>query len=163
MAETDVAAQLNAVLERTRAKADQWVRQIALEADTRLREKTPVDTGRARGNWNIGVDSPDGTWSDLKREGAGPAMPREIPPGVGLGHRVYLTNSVPYIEVLEYGGYPNPPKRGTGKTIGGFSRQAPAGMVRITAVELQPVAEEIAGKIAAGFREAETLRGSGGL
>ena len=36
-------------------------------------------------------------------------------------------------------------------------------MVRITAVELAPVAEEIAQKIAAGFREAETMRGSSGL
>jgi len=159
MAETDVAAQLNAVLERTRAKADQWVRVITMEADRRLIEKTPVDTGRAAGNWNIGVDAADNTWSDLKRPGPRP----ELPEGVGLGHRIYLTNSVPYIELLEYGGYPNPPKRGKGKTIGGYSRQAPQGMVRITAVELAPVAEEIAQKIAAGFREAETMRGSSGL
>jgi hypothetical protein len=36
---------------------------------------------------------------------------------------------------LEYGGYPNPPKSGSGKTAGGYSIQAPAGMVRVSAAE----------------------------
>jgi lysozyme family protein len=49
---------------------------------------------------------------------------------------MYLTNSLPYAMTIEYGGYPNPPKNPTGKTIGGFSTQAPAGVVRVTAEEM---------------------------
>ena len=52
-------------------------------------------------------------------------MPKSI-----LGKRLFFTNNLPYINKLEYGGYPNPPKNVTGKTAGGFSLQAPIGWVR---------------------------------
>ena len=39
-----------------------------------------------------------------------------------------ITGKYPYSGVLDYGGYPNPPKEGTGKTFGGYSTQAPDGM-----------------------------------
>lgn len=48
---------------------------------------------------------------------------------------------MPYIRKLEYGGYPDPVKKGSWdkkkktyviKTVGGFSRQAPKGMVGLT-------------------------------
>lgn len=39
-----------------------------------------------------------------------------------------ITGKYPYSGVLDYGGFPNPPKQGTGKTIGGYSTQAPKGM-----------------------------------
>ena len=35
----------------------------------------------------------------------------------------------PYSTVLDEGKYPNPPKKGTGKTLGGYSTQALNGMV----------------------------------
>ena len=37
---------------------------------------------------------------------------------------------MPYAATIEFGRYPNPPRRGTGRTIDGFSTQAPKGMVR---------------------------------
>jgi hypothetical protein len=52
-----------------------------------------------------------------------------------------IASGLPYIRILEYGGYPNPPVRGSWdratrqwvvKSSGGFSRQAPQGMVRVT-------------------------------
>ena len=42
---------------------------------------------------------------------------------------MFYANDMPYINKLEYGGFPNPaanPK----KTVGGFSDQAPKGWVR---------------------------------
>jgi|TARA_R110000737_G_scaffold64622_3_gene92391 hypothetical protein len=42
-----------------------------------------------------------------------------------------LTN-YPYGAVLDEGQYPNPPKQGTGKTVGGYSTQAPKGMTEPT-------------------------------
>lgn len=38
----------------------------------------------------------------------------------------------PYSGVLDKGEYPNPPKKGTGKTRSGYSTQAPKGMVKPT-------------------------------
>jgi hypothetical protein len=44
--------------------------------------------------------------------------------------------------VIEYGQYPNPPKGGAGKTSGGYSTQAPAGMVRVTVMEYEKYLRE---------------------
>lgn len=45
-------------------------------------------------------------------------------------HLIWFTNNVVYMQVIEYGLYPNPPKHGTGRTSGGYSTQAPKGVVR---------------------------------
>lgn len=92
--------------------------------------KTPVDTGRARGNWNVSVGKEDSstteatlksglkyTENDMKSDGDEP---------------IFISNNLPYIETLEYGGYPNPPKSQSGKTVNGFSKKAPNGMVGVT-------------------------------
>jgi hypothetical protein len=76
---------------------------------------------------------------------------------------IYIQNNTPYIRKLEYGGYPKNPKHGgktrlifnknnegrlisiTGgdpKTINGFSRQAPAGMVGVTMAKAQQLFEK---------------------
>jgi len=111
-------------------RADQLVRALVQEADHRLRLRSPVDTGRFRGNWYIAQDVPD----DAEQLGpfpTGPAAPRAVPPDVRAGGVTYITNTVPYAEELEYG----------------RSQQAPGGMVRITAAELAPLAEQIATRI----------------
>ena len=43
-----------------------------------------------------------------------------------------VTGNYPYGGVINEGGYPNPPKAGTGKTSGGFSTQAPKGITKPT-------------------------------
>ena len=45
---------------------------------------------------------------------------------------IYISNNLPYITKLEYGGYPKNPKGGSGKTVNGYSKQAPEGMVGVT-------------------------------
>ena len=92
-------------------------------------KKTPVDTGRARGNWNITVGVDDYTQS----ENVTPKFhsSNEVPDPKG-DETIYISNNLPYITKLEYGGYPNPPKGGSGKTVNGYSRQAPEGMVGVT-------------------------------
>jgi hypothetical protein len=55
----------------------------------------------------------------------------------------YLRNNLPYAAIVEYGGYPNPPKTPElrqvppGKTKNGFSTQAPQGMVRVTGMAFE--------------------------
>ena len=125
--------------------------------------KSPVDTGNFRANWNFSFGSPD--FSTRDAAGAGEAGGAEVvgkmksdiasaQDGV-LGKTSCLANGLPYGPILEYGGYPNPPKKGSYvkgsgyviKSVGGFSRQAPQGMVRVTLVAFDEVlrvaAEEV--------------------
>jgi hypothetical protein len=104
---------------------------------------TPVDTGRARASWNVSAGSPSTRVPPpgrYRRPAAiGPA--RQALSGIGLYDSIWITSTLPYIKVLEYGGYPDPPKLGSWdkrrgvyviKSSKGFSKQAPRGMVRVT-------------------------------
>lgn len=90
------------------AKVEENHHKVALELFTKIHQKTPKDTGEAQESWHF-----------------------EIIPD---GYRIW-SNS-PYIHRLEYGLYPNPPKGGQGKTVNGFSKQAPKGFVRLSIKEV---------------------------
>ena len=92
-------------------------------------KKTPVDTGRARGNWNISVGHDDTTVKETKRKT--PLSISKMPEPKG-DESIFISNNLPYITTLEYGGFPNPPKKDGGKTVNGYSKQAPEGMVGVT-------------------------------
>lgn len=93
-------------------------------------KKTPVDTGRARANWNVSVGSNDTSITEeTKKNGLKHEISEINPNG---DESIFISNNLPYIEKLEYGGYPNPPKSKSGKTVNGYSKQAPNGMVGVT-------------------------------
>ena len=92
-------------------------------------KKTPVDTGRARANWNVSVGSPD--TSTTENTTTTPMSKSKMPDPKG-DESIFISNNLPYITTLEYGGFPNPPKKDGGKTVNGFSKQAPNGMVGVT-------------------------------
>jgi hypothetical protein len=118
------------------------VRKSTMEVFKAVVLKTPVDTGRARANWNVSQNAINTTTTEStnQQRGIGEATKALSMPAGGV---VYLANSLPYAPVLEYGGYPNPPKKGKGKTIGGFSTQAPAGMVRLSAQEFSDHVQKV--------------------
>jgi len=101
-------------------------------------KRTPVDIGTARGNWQATVNAPSASPIPVKDREGGPTISKaqKVLNQMPLGSTFYLTNNLPYILTLEYGGYPNPPKGGQGKTINGFSRLAPQGMLRVTLSEV---------------------------
>jgi len=99
------------------------LRKIVLEALRRLVMKTPVDTGRARGGWQVTIGSPaEGQTGKQDKEGREtiakglPALKDFDPYQI-----VWISNNVDYIEFLEHGS----------------SEQAPAGMLAITVEELR--------------------------
>lgn len=98
-------------------------KKIALEALKRVVQKSPVDTGRFRGNWmaSIGVKSTDASGqndpSGSSSLGRGSAVIGNIQPYTVI----YLTNNLPYAERLE----------------NGWSKRAPQGMVTVTAAEIK--------------------------
>jgi len=109
-------ADLNKFAIRTELELDTVVRKIALSLYDGITNKTPVDTGRAKGNWNLSVDSMD-TSVNPKARGK-----KRVSLKKGDGNNViYISNSLPYIGVLE----------------DGHSKQAPHGMVALTLAEVR--------------------------
>jgi len=116
--------------------------------------RSPVDTGRFRANWVCTKNYIAEGYTREKTDKSGSSTVDVMVANVtrfGIGGIVYLTNSLPYAMALEYGGYPNPPKRGSWKrgedgyaihVSGGYSMQAPNGMVRITAREFDAAVRE---------------------
>ena len=117
-------------------KVNTELRKIAVVGFVGIIKGTPVDEGRARNNWFLSVDSPSQKQVKTKTLGLQAirsisSMPKRI-----LNNKIFFTNNLPYIGVLEYGGYPKqdlsagPTVSKTRKTSGGFSTQAPGGWVR---------------------------------
>jgi hypothetical protein len=98
-------------------------RAIVLEGLRRLVMKTPVKTGRARGNWQVSIGKDTDSILDVTDKTGGPTILRGTAPVLGLRQLItcYITNNVEYIEALEKG----------------HSQQAPAGMLAVTYEELK--------------------------
>jgi len=131
------AQQVKAFRDKALSNVDAVVQDITVSVATSLVEKSPVDTGQLRANWQFGAGViPDGEFPDTDPEGEETieALTEAIK-DTPAGGVTYLVNNLPYAPVIEYGLYPNPPKRPTGKTENGFSTQAPAGMRDITVME----------------------------
>lgn len=126
-------------------------RMIALEGVSRVVMRTPVDHGDARGGWQVTIDKP--------AEGGSGAFD---PTGVLTVARgklkidkstpyciIYISSNVDHIEVLEYGLFqpsdpgpshdPRPDRKGRVLVSGGYSRQAPRGMLSVTIEELKAI------------------------
>jgi len=94
--------------------AETAVRVAAIKTFSKIIKMTPVDTGRARGNWFIGLDV--GSELNAGKVRKGPAYVAKELPDTIMGKKTYLYNNLPYIEALEYG----------------HSTQSPKGMVRVS-------------------------------
>ena len=80
--------------------------------------RSPVDTGRFRANWNVSYGAADYTTSDSTDQVRGTTQALKALT-LPIGGVVFLSNGLVYSRRLEYG----------------YSQQAPAGMVRISAAE----------------------------
>lgn len=144
-------------LERFVTKAngniDLVVRKISLDLFRRVIMKSPVDTGRFKSNWQVAIgEIPAGTLelstdvthsqdgqeherrSSARSEAAGTAsMSRATAAALKLqaGQIIYLVNNLSYASKLEFG----------------HSKQAPAGMVRISVMEYPQVVQQAAGEV----------------
>ena len=161
--------QLKAGLVEIREQAQEVLVDTALEIMRDTIMATPVDNGALRSNWRMAVDSTDTDYdeSHVKGEGlsAATTLAAKIKSyGTQFDH-ITISNNLPYAKVVEYGGYPNPPKLGTrvgakkdkdGKVTeaayyeirseGGYSKQAPKGMFRISLLKFNSIARKHAKK-----------------
>ena len=113
-------------------ETDEAVVAVCSRLTTLVIEKTPVDSGRARGNYYASIDSYSSATSDSRTESE--AVADGLSKARQASGKIFtLTNNLPYILKLEYGLY-----SGNGpRTINGFSTQAPAGMARTSIAELK--------------------------
>lgn len=110
---------VSAFVRKTEAKIETAHRKIALDAFTRVILRSPVDTGRFRGNWQVSIGSvPSGTLELDDKEGTvviGKVQAEAL--NIKAGDSIYLVNNLPYAIPLELG----------------HSNQAPGGMIRLAA------------------------------
>lgn len=129
---TDFSLDLRKFVEKAGAAADMAIRKICLDLASSIILKTPVDTGRARANWQTSVNKiPNGTINSTDKAGGATIAAAAADVKNAPGNIFYITNNLPYIASLEFGLY-----RAGPKTVGGFSKQAPNGMVRISINEI---------------------------
>lgn len=102
----------------TREQATMIFKKIVFDLDTRIVLGTPVDTGRARGNWFPSIGAPSGARDDSSSDKSGAASIGRMQStfsGAKIGDIAWFTNNLPYILPLE----------------NGHSKQAAQGMVDI--------------------------------
>lgn len=131
------SADLKRIAQMTEESIHDTRKGITIKLFSSVIQDTPVDSGRARGNWQATQGSPaSGVTSRTDRK------PLKSPPGHELALEIeqcvpledgvsYLTNNLPYIGRLEYDGWSN---------------QAPAGMVRKNITRIQNIVREEAEK-----------------
>ena len=119
--------QFAAVIKRAGDKADSLVRKVVLDLGNSLIMRSPVDTGRFRSNWQLGVVNVNGDTSSAPGSDAHGRMAMMLQ-GWTANQTIYITNSLPYAQRLEYG----------------WSKQAPQGMVRLTVADYTKMLREAA-------------------
>lgn len=114
-------------------RANDAVGRIVVGVSAEIDMRSPVDTGRFRGNWQLGVNSvPSGTLANLDKTGnATQARIAASVPDEAAGHVFWIVNNLPYATRLEHG----------------YSRQAPQGMVGLTLTRFQSIVNEAAAAV----------------
>lgn len=114
---------LDQLAQKTGLKLDTVARKVTLDLFTSVVQKSPVDTGRFKANWNVGT-TPNLSFTASTNAGRGLNEAQKAI-GIPAGGVVYLSNGLPYARRLEYG----------------WSGQAPAGMVRLSVREFRQFVE----------------------
>lgn len=111
MADLDgFAKQMNLIAKRVGDNAGALVRKVAVAVDGAVVLATPVDTGRARSNWQVEIDA----------KATGEAEPMSAQEAIALakqkiathkdGQTIHITNNLPYISALNNGSSAQAPK-----------------------------------------------------
>lgn len=122
-------ADISNFIKKAKGKEELAIRKIGLELFTKIVMKSPVDTGRFRGNWNVSVNSPNTQTSDTtdKRSlGSQPSSSLYARANSNVSkwtvndNAIYICNGLPYAYRLEMG----------------YSKQASGGMARLSVMEI---------------------------
>ena len=104
------------------ANSEKVFRGSSISLFSNIIKRTPVKTGRLRGNWQTDINQPSvGT---LDRNGATPAISEAVSKvnKATLDDSIFLVNNLPYANAIENGS---------------STTQAPEGMVKVSIAEFQ--------------------------
>jgi len=123
-------ADLTKYANKTKSEIGTAKRAIVFNVFKQVIQKTPVKTGRAKGNWFVSAGTPSTQVTNKEdkttKGGVGPRAQKELE-GISINLGLdFLTNNLPYIEGLEFG----------------RSDQAPSGMVRTTLRQFASIAKK---------------------
>jgi hypothetical protein len=142
-------------------------KEAVKEAAYRVIDRTPTffeeypESGNTKANWNMSVDTPDLGYDKSKADYQGQTTIAEAnnkihQSAVTTNTTFYLSNASPAIIPLELGLYPKTPLRGSYnkytktyeiRSAGGYSKQAPQGIVGIVALEWPQIVQDAKNKI----------------
>lgn len=132
--------QIEAFAKKTNMSVDRAIRGTSIKLFSAIILASPVDTGRFRANWQASNERPaSGTTFSEDKSGSGAINNvTTYINGAPFANEFTLANNLPYAYKLEFGGY-----TGDGpNTVGGYSTQAPQGMVRINVARFQRILDE---------------------
>lgn len=141
---SDFALDVSKWVAKAKMAPERVVRSVTIKLWSAVIKGSPVDTGRFRGNWFASGGTPSSEVSQTMDKTGGATINNATQVVVGIADwtNMTLTNNLPYAEVIEFGVY-----HGDGpNTVGGFSRQAPSGVVRVNVARFQQLINEEAAK-----------------
>jgi len=114
---------------KSKARVKKIQQLIAQKMLNEIVDLTPVDTGRAKGNWNVNESTPDESyvWDKMEPSGSATKAAGAAKISQMSGKSIYITNGIPYMEFLE----------------DGWSRtQAPAGITKVALAMRDDIIDE---------------------
>ena len=106
--------------------AEAAIRSATIKLFSAIVESSPVDEGRFRANWFATGQQPSTKITNSVDKGGAKTI-NKIQSAISSiqdWSTFTITNNLPYSTVIEFGGYNDGPK-----TTGGFSKQAPIGVI----------------------------------
>jgi hypothetical protein len=114
---------LKKLADKAGANADAVAKKVIIDVFSSVVEKSPVDKGTFRGNWQLGFGEVDGNTQSPDDKGGSATIAKANSELTKFDSKkiTYISNSLPYAQRLE----------------NGYSNQAPQGMVRLTVLEFR--------------------------
>lgn len=126
------AQQVQLFARKSKQATDKTVRAITFALFSEVIDRTPVDSGRLKGNWQTTIGAPAmGTVTVTDKDGSVTKASMASAIG-GWGSVTFLANNLPYASRIEYEGWSH--------------TKAPAGMVRVSFARVQQIVAEEARK-----------------
>ena len=127
------AADLEKFALKVKGLANETVAEVVKGVALKIDERSPVDTGHFRGNWQLDIGSlPSGIVPGVDPDGSGlDGRVTSRIPADAAGKVYYIANNLPYAQRLEHG----------------WSKQAPQGIVGRTVVEWQDIVDRAVAQV----------------
>jgi len=106
----EFAKRMRKIAANLEGNSEELIKAVALAVDTNVVMATPVDTGRARGNWQASIGSPKRSKLEPRSAAATIGEAKGVIEGYKDGDTIYLSNNLPYIRRLNDGWSAQAPK-----------------------------------------------------